>query len=240
MSPIKCLLVAGLYAAAAILAAPPAAAEEFAYEGHRKCSSCHRSQSESWKGTAHAKAFESLAPNHKAEAKRKAGLDPAKDYRQDAQCLGCHTTGHKKDGGYDPKEPNEYLVGVTCESCHGPGAQYRLMHRKAGDRFERGGKTTGREQVAELGQEFAFEERCNACHMNYEGSPWPHARPPFTPFTPKVEARYGFAFDKAVRDDEAMHAHFRLEGTFVGDPVAPFHAEFQAAAKPADTSREED
>lgn len=75
MSPIKCLLVAGLYAAAA-LAAFPAAAEEFAYEGHRKCSSCHRSQSESWRGTAHAKAFDSLAPNHKAEAKRKAGLDP--------------------------------------------------------------------------------------------------------------------------------------------------------------------
>lgn len=239
MSPTLHLLAAGLFAAAA-LAAGPAAAGEFAYEGHRKCGSCHRSQSDSWKETAHAKAFESLAPDRKAEAKRKAGLDPAKDYRQDAQCLGCHTTGYGKDGGHDPKEPSEYLLGVTCESCHGPGAQYRLMHRKAGDRFERGGKTAERAELAELGQEFAFRDRCNACHMNYQGSPWPHAKPPYTPFTPRVDARYAFGFDKAVRDDKAMHGHFRLEGTFTGDPVAPFHAEFQAAAKPVDKSRGED
>ena len=59
-------------AAAAMLAVMcgPAAAQSF--EGRKKCSSCHKSQAESWGDTAHAKAMESLKPNTRAEAKKKA------------------------------------------------------------------------------------------------------------------------------------------------------------------------
>ena len=49
------------------------------YEGRKKCSSCHKSQGESWDTTAHAKAMESLKPMVKAAAKTKARLDPNKD-----------------------------------------------------------------------------------------------------------------------------------------------------------------
>ncbi len=211
---------------------PSSAGEEPPYEGRKKCGNCHRSQYESWKDTGHAKALSSLEAGEKAAAKVKAGLDPDKDYTEDKKCVGCHTTGFGAEDGYDIEDPSKYLVGVTCESCHGPGSEYRLVHRKAGERFERKGETTARAELVETGEEFLFAERCNSCHMNYEGSPWPGAKAPYTPFTPTVDAKYAFDFDKAVRDDKAMHAHFKLEGTFTGPPVPPFHEEFQAVAKP--------
>ncbi|HKX52828.1 MAG TPA: multiheme c-type cytochrome, partial [Nitrosospira sp.] len=67
-------------AAAALLAVMAGTAAAESFEGRKKCSSCHKSQAESWGSTAHAKAMDSLKPNTKAEAKKKAKLDPAKDY----------------------------------------------------------------------------------------------------------------------------------------------------------------
>ncbi len=214
------------------IAWPAVADEEPAYEGRKKCSSCHKSQYESWKDTVHAKALKSLEAEQKSEAKLKAKLDPNKDYTEDKKCVGCHVTGFGTEDGYDIDDPSKYLVGVTCESCHGPGSEYRLIHRKAGDKFERKKKTTPRAVLAEAGEEYHFVERCNACHMNYEGSPWQGAKEPYTPFTPKVDEKYAFDFEKAVRDDKAMHSHFKLEGTFTGEPMPAFHKEFQAKAKP--------
>lgn len=218
-----CFLAAGSFALGA---------DEFEFEGRKKCGGCHKSQLESWERTAHAKSFKSLEVGDKADAKKKAGLDPDKDYTEDDKCISCHTTGFGRDGGYDIEDPSEYLVGVGCESCHGPGLEYRLLHRKAGITFENDGKTTPRQVLVEAGEEFHFIERCKSCHLNYEGSGWPGAKKPYTPFTPKVDPKYAFDFDKAVRNDKAMHGHFKLEGTFTGPPVPPFHDEFQAKAKP--------
>lgn len=230
--------VAGILMALLSLALPAADLTPH-FEGRKKCGSCHRSQLESWEKTTHASALEVLAPNARIEAKKKARLDPARDYRQDPACVGCHTTGYASTGGYDPKEPSAYLVGVGCESCHGPGSAYRLQHRKAGHAFERKREATPREILVETGQEFRFEERCAACHLNYEGSRWRGAKKPYTPFTPKLDPKYAFDFARAVRDDKAMHAHFRLEGVFIGPPTPPFHDEFQSRARPGVAGQEE-
>ena len=210
----------------------PAFAEEFEYDGRKKCSSCHKSQYLSWKKTGHGHALKLLEAGERTEAKVKAGLKPDKDYTEDKACIGCHVTGWGSEGGYDIDDPSKYLVNVTCESCHGPGADYRLIHRKGGERFERKKQTTARMELAKLGEDFEFQERCNRCHLNYEGSPWPGAKKPYTPFTPKVDPKYAFDFEKAVRNEKAMHTHFKLEGTFTGPPLPAFHSEFQATAKP--------
>lgn len=214
------------------LVLPVGSKDEIPFDGRKKCSSCHKSQYTSWKATAHAKAMTALEAGERSEEKRAAGLDPDKDYTEDKQCVGCHTTGFGSEGGYDIDDPTKYLVGVTCESCHGPGSGYRLLHRKAGERFETAQETTPRAELAESGQDFEFRERCNSCHLNYEGSPWAHAAPPFTPFTPEVDPKYAFDFDKAVRDEKSMHTHYKLDGTFTGPPMPAFHEEFQATAKP--------
>jgi hypothetical protein len=210
------------------------------YEGRKKCSACHKSQYQSWKETAHGKALESLKPGVKAEAKRKAQLDPQKDYTEDRDCVGCHVTGYAQEGGYDPKDVSKFLVGVGCESCHGPGSEYRLVHRKGGEAFEKTGTPTPRQALADAGQEFQFEERCNACHLNYAGSPWKAAKKPYTPFTPKVDKKYTFDFKRAVQDDKAMHRHFKLDGAFTGAPTFRFHAEFQSKAKPGEKASTEE
>lgn len=210
----------------------PTAAAEPAYEGFKKCASCHKSQSLSWRKTGHAKALDLLKPGARAEAKRRAKLDPAKDYSKDKDCLGCHVTGLGKEGGYDPSDPEVYLTGVGCESCHGPGARYQSLHREAAERFDKNKATTPRQTLADAGEDFEFAERCNACHLNYRGSPWKGAKAPYNPFTPQLDAKYRFDFDKSVRDAKAMHEHYKLDGVFAGPPLPPFHQEFQAGAKP--------
>jgi hypothetical protein len=225
-------ILAALAALVAVATAAPAKADDYAYEGRKKCSGCHKSQYKSWTKTAHARALHSLEPGEKVEAKKKAGLDPEKDYTEDEKCLPCHVTGWGKRGGYEIDYPIKYLRGVTCEACHGPGTRYRVVHRKAAEKFEKQGEHTPRQELADVGQEFHFVERCKSCHMNYEGSPWKGAKAPYTPFTPKVDPKYAFDFDKYLRDDHAMHAHFKLSGAFVGEPLTDFHKDFQAKAEP--------
>jgi len=74
-----------------------------------------------------------------------------------------------------------------------------------------------------------FEERCNVCQMSYQDSPWPHAK---KPFTPKVDSKYKFKFKEAVRNNGAIHKHYKLDAIFSGNPVASFHEEFQKQATP--------
>ncbi len=92
------------------------------YRGANKCKICHIKIFKSWKKTPHATAFDALNPGVKAEEKKKAGLDPEKDYTTDPQCIRCHTTGN-----------STLFPGIQCEACHGPGKQYSsamIMNKK--------------------------------------------------------------------------------------------------------------
>src|SRR4029078_3951521 len=100
------------------------AAAETPFEGRKKCSSCHKSESDSWVKTAHAKAIDSLKADRNKEknaAMVKAKLDPKKDYTKDKDCIGCHVTGFGSEGGYEVGEPDNFLVRVGGGSCHGGG-----------------------------------------------------------------------------------------------------------------------
>ncbi len=228
-----------LAAAAVFVILAGSATAEPMFEGKKKCYNCHKSQGKSWDKTAHAKAVNSLKPEAREKAKLKAKLDPKKDYTEDKDCIGCHVTGFGEEGGYIVQDPDKFLRGVGCESCHGAGSDYRKIHRKKGERFEKAKETASRESLAEVGEDFEFIEACNACHLNYEGSGWKGTKKPYTPFTPEVDKKYVFDFDKSVQDSEAMHEHFKLEGTFTGPPVFKFHKEFQAKAKPLPADEEE-
>ena len=201
------------------------------FEGRKKCSSCHKSQAKSWKKTAHAKAMNSLKPNKKVKAKKRAKIDPTKDYTKDKDCVGWHGDGFGEKGGYTVEDPRKWTKGVGCESCHGAGSKYRGIHRKAGAAFEKKQMTTSRQKLADAGEDFDFVERCSACHLNYEGSPWKGAKEPYTPFTPEVHKKYTFKFDEYVADAKAMHEHYKLDGAFKGDPIFKMHDEFQSKAK---------
>jgi len=71
------------------------------YLGAEKCAKmCHKIQFTSWSNTKHAKAWDALKPADQANA----------------ECVGCHVTGGKKE-----------LPGVQCEACHGPGSDYNKL-----------------------------------------------------------------------------------------------------------------
>ena len=81
--------------------------------------------------------------------------------------------------------------------------------------------------------------------MNYEGSSWKGAKEPYTPFTPKVDPKYKFDFEKMVKEsgkdkDKGMHEHFKLRGVYDGEPVPKIRAEFQKKAKEPAAGEEEE
>ncbi len=106
------------------------------YVGIGACKKCHFKQYMSWKKTTMARTFDVLKPGNATEAKKKAGLDPKKDYTKDPACLPCHTTGYGLPGGYKTgaakaAKENE---GTTCEACHGPGSKYVALHKDVVDK----------------------------------------------------------------------------------------------------------
>lgn len=221
----------------AVLCVAPVGAQTPDYTGFRVCAKCHFDQGDAWRTTGHAKAFDSLKPNVKASAKTKAGLDPVKDYTADQNCVGCHVTGHGEKGGYSPgmdPEDAKVVIGVSCEACHGAGGSYRQKHADAGDKLKASGDTTDRQVLVDARQNFDYEKACARCHLNYPDSKWAGSKPPHTPFTPTVDAKYLFNFEKAVRatgDKNPIHTHYKLRGVFKGGTVPAIRAELQQNAQ---------
>ena len=80
------------------------------YIGATTCALCHSQLHDGWLATKHAKSLESL------EA---IGQDT------NTLCLGCHTVGFGKAGGFVNRATTNSLAGVQCESCHGAGRDHR-------------------------------------------------------------------------------------------------------------------
>ncbi len=102
----------------------------FMYVGVDKCKICHMSskigkQYQIWKEGPHAKALESLSSEKSMKfAKENDIADPTKA----DQCLNCHATAATVDKKLiDPKGKLSIEEAVSCESCHGPGSEYRAM-----------------------------------------------------------------------------------------------------------------
>lgn len=105
-----------------------AAQSKFKYVGAKACMPCHLTPKSGaaykvWQGTAHAKAFATLAtPAAKEIAQKKGIADPQKD----AKCMKCHDTAFGVAAAQlaPSFKPGE---GVGCEVCHGPGSEFKTM-----------------------------------------------------------------------------------------------------------------
>jgi hypothetical protein len=96
----------------------------YSFVGSRNCRKCHLKVYKSWEKTTMASAYDVLKPGQRVDVKKKAGLDPKKDYTDDKSCLPCHTTGYGQTGGFVSAEKTPDLTGVGCEMCHGAGGEY--------------------------------------------------------------------------------------------------------------------
>ncbi len=133
-----------------------AAADVPTYVGAGKCRDCHRAEKQGkqhpiWEASKHAQAFNNL----KAEtAKNAAGESiPA---QQAPACLKCHAPQFEKS-------PEVTIEGVTCETCHGPGSQYKdlsvMMDKEA----------AVKNGLAFFAAKDAVQALCMTCHADAHG-----------------------------------------------------------------------
>lgn len=115
------------------------AQDKFLYVGVAKCKTCHQqekygNQHGIWEKSKHANALKSLSSEKSLQYAKKNNIaDPAKD----PKCLNCHATMATVDKKLiDPKGSLTMEEGVSCESCHGPGSEYKspkIMKKSAYD-----------------------------------------------------------------------------------------------------------
>lgn len=109
--------------------APAAGAQSPEYVGSAKCKMCHMKEYKAWAETPHAKALANL---EKADAKvvaemaTKLKVEVKGSAAKTDGCVTCHVTGYQLAGGYPAADAAKSapVAGVTCESCHGPGAAH--------------------------------------------------------------------------------------------------------------------
>ncbi len=93
------------------------------------CSKCHQDQNAWWNNDPHSRSADPFLNGERKNVQlaRLYGLTPAESQRGDRLCMDCHgtvTTG---------QERREVFDGVSCQSCHGPAADYLEPHQ-AGDK----------------------------------------------------------------------------------------------------------
>jgi len=141
------------------------AAKPATYIGTKSCKMCHNKKTEVkqydiWKASAHAKAYETLATDQAKEFAVKAGVEG--DPQKAKECLECHVTGY----GLEAEMFGTRFVaeeGVQCESCHGPGSNYKstkVMSKKlyASQREDQ------HKLALEAGLTIPDEKTCVKCH----------------------------------------------------------------------------
>jgi 2',3'-cyclic-nucleotide 2'-phosphodiesterase (5'-nucleotidase family) len=94
---------------ATLLAANNPGGQASPYVQSEACAKCHVQEYEIWKNSRHTHAFAAL------ETKKRL---------YDAACIGCHSLGFQKPGGFVNIKATPQLANVQCESCHGPGADH--------------------------------------------------------------------------------------------------------------------
>lgn len=170
-----------------ISASPPV------YVGYEGCAMCHRDQYADWQRSKHAKAFELLKPGQRVAAKKKAELDPDKDYTTSIKCLKCHSTGYRQIGGFVNIEETPTRAGVGCEMCHGPGSEYRKIHKQ---------KHTGftHEEVGAAGQVYGSLDTqvCSRCHGHED-----------MPLKPEMDEKYLFVLEDRLKKTRSYHQHYQ-------------------------------
>jgi hypothetical protein len=139
------------------------------YVGASKCKTCHKkdligNQYGAWQESAHAKTFELLKGEKAKQVATEKGISGPP--HEAAECLECHATAQGVDPSQVAAKPLDVKDGVQCESCHGPGSDYKKKkvmadHEKA--------------VAAGMWEPGKKEAICTACH-NDKSPTWDAAK----------------------------------------------------------------
>jgi hypothetical protein len=148
-SVIVCVLLS-----AVIIGTIAAERDASKYVGMSKCKMCHKSEKSGkqysiWEAGPHANAYKLLASEEAKAAAKKLGID---DPQKSGKCLKCHSTAYNWT---EAVATDQVAVedGVTCQSCHGPGADYKSKS-----------VMEDREKCIENGMIYPATKSCKLCH----------------------------------------------------------------------------
>lgn len=152
------LVMTVLALAAALVVTGVSQADEepvFSYVGADGCKMCHKSEAKGdqygkWMASKHAKAYEVLGTEEAKAVAAEAGVE-GNPQEADA-CLQCHVTAHGVAAELLGKKYAKEQ-GVGCESCHGPGSDYKKKS-----------VMEDREASVAAGLVIPTEETCKGCH----------------------------------------------------------------------------
>ncbi len=127
------------------------------------CQKCHGDQNAWWFDDPHYSAVEPFLDRARKPSKiaRLYGLSPEQMARGDSLCMDCHGTVATA------RATREAQDGVSCQSCHGPGASYLDPHQE-GEKSQ-GRQRPGFQKALQLGmkdlQDLKVRMRnCASCH----------------------------------------------------------------------------
>ncbi len=167
--------------------------------GTKACAMCHKkddvgNQFAKWQASPHAKAIETLGT---AESKAMAAKVGVTDPQKSGKCLKCHSTAYNFTEELQVKAvgdaPAKIVVedAVTCESCHGPGKNYKAK-----------AVMLDRAQCIANGMVYPATKSCTLCH-NEQSPAWKADR-----YTTKDGKKVGFdveqAYEKIKHPDPAV------------------------------------
>ncbi|MGD8570253.1 MAG: multiheme c-type cytochrome [Gammaproteobacteria bacterium] len=139
-------------------------------KSYKACVKCHEKQVKIWEKSKHFKTFKTLTRKKEAKAIAKAMGIKKRNIKRDKLCAGCHFTVGEMRGRVRP------LSGVSCESCHGPSADWLDVHNEFGGkgvkkkfeapahRKEREAKQ-GKLGMIYPGNIYGFAKNCYGCHI---------------------------------------------------------------------------
>ncbi|MGD8305282.1 MAG: cytochrome c family protein [Ignavibacteria bacterium] len=103
------------------------AQDNHSYVGVEVCGKCHKSEKQGqqlsiWQDSKHSKAYETLKTEKADQIASEKGYTTKAIETED--CLKCHAVGYNLDASLLDKK-FKVEDGVQCESCHGPGSDYK-------------------------------------------------------------------------------------------------------------------
>ena len=140
---------------------------EHEYIGVKMCGMCHKKEADGnqlgkWEAGPHANAYKTLGTEEAKAAAAELGLEG--NPQELDECLQCHVTAHGVKAELIGKRFSKE-DGVGCESCHGPGGDYKSTK-----------VMEDREAAVAAGLVIPTAETCQGCHNDqsptFKGFDW--------------------------------------------------------------------
>jgi hypothetical protein len=199
---------------------------EHKYAGLRRCTNCHKKeligdQYGKWKEARHAKAFESLKSEEALKIAKEKGIEGPP--HEAGECLKCHATAYGLKPEQVARRPLQLSNGVQCESCHGPGQDYRRKRVMADHE---------KSLAAGLWLPGEDETICTECH-NEDATGWDPAK-----YELADGSKVGFDFEQA-KEEIAHPIPEDVKGKYL-EVERKLRAERRARGEPVEEEEEEE